>query len=184
MGALNTFFNGLTARNTAAAARGVGQLADAGRRWELQQRGWITSSSTPGDVAAVEAILAAQMRARVEQQVGRPWPYRKVAFFGGIAAGLLLLGTIGSAIDKQAKPGAVLLQLVLLLLVAAISGVAVLVIRRREDRRSEVLARAVVRDGVCGWCREPAPHVLEGERTEPRVYHAIDIERAIDPGPR
>jgi hypothetical protein len=55
--ALNTFFNGQTARNTAATARATGQIASAGRRWELQQRGWITPASTPAEIGAVEAIL-------------------------------------------------------------------------------------------------------------------------------
>lgn len=184
MSALNTFFNGQTARNTAATARFTGQMADAGRRWELQQRGWITPASTPGEVAAVEAILAAQMRARIELQSGRPWPFTKVAAFGGVSAGLLLLVSIGAAVSPTSRPGEVVVPLVLLLVVAATSVIAVLVIRGNEKWRAEVLARAVVWNGVCQWCRQPAPHILEGQQTGPRVYHAIDIERAINPGPR
>ena len=96
----------------------------------------------------------------------------------------MLLLTISTATNPKAAPNAPLLVFLLLLGVAAMVGIAVRVIQRREDRRSAALARAVVRDGVCQWCRKPAPHILEGEKTEPRVYHAIDIERAIDPGPR
>lgn len=184
MSALNTFFNGQTARNTAATARATGQMASAGRRWELQQRGWITPASTPGEIGAVEAILAAQMRARIELQNGRSWPYQKVAIVGGLAIGFMLLFALGTAMDPKAARGAPVGAFLLLLGVTAIVGIAVLVVRRREERRSAALARAIVRDGVCQWCRKPAPHILEGEQTEPRVYHAIDIEQAIDRSPR
>lgn len=184
MGALNTFFNGQTARNTAATARATGQMVAAGRRWELQQRGWITPGSTPDEVAAVEAILAAQMRARIEMQNGRAWPFQTVAVAGGFAIGFVLICTLATAGSPQAAWSAPLVFILLSLVVATVVGLGVRAVRRREDRRSKALARAVVRDGVCQWCRQPAPHILEGEQTAPRVYHAIDIERAIDPGSR
>lgn len=168
-----------TARSSAATARGTNELVVADRARELCERGWIKHSSTPRDVAEVEAMLAAQMRARIELQEGRPWPLAGPAFFGVIIAFLLALASISAVLNPaSAVPFLVVLGWVGFAVAAwfVVSGH-----QRREAERSDVLARAVVRDGVCGWCGQPAPHVLEDEETEPRVFHALEIEREIDP---
>lgn len=168
-----------TARSSAATARGTSKLVDADRARELRDRGWIKPSSTPRDIAEVETMLAAQMRARIELQEGRPWPLAGPAFFGVVIAFLLVLASISAVLSPASA--------VPVLVVIGWVGFAVaawFVVSRhqqREAERSDLLARAVVRDGVCGWCGQPAPHVLEGEETEPRVFHALEIERKIDP---
>ncbi|MDF2979427.1 MAG: hypothetical protein K0S40_4155, partial [Actinomycetospora sp.] len=102
MGALNTFFNFQTAGNTAKSAYALGSLHRADRERELRARGWLRPSSTPGEWAWVEAVLAAQMRARVEIKSvhPRPWPYVKV-LVGGVVAFLAVAALMGAAKQHQ-----------------------------------------------------------------------------------
>jgi Flp pilus assembly protein TadB len=165
MGAPNNFFNFRSAEYDQATT------PSAGRLQELRERGWITASSTPAEIAAVEHTLAAQMRARVEVQMGRPWPYGEVVGGAVLGCGIML------ALTATARGGYSVLAM-MWLAVALACGIPAIVVYRRERRRDAVLARAVLVGDTCNWCGRTAPHTLEGEVSPPRVYHAVEIEDA------
>lgn len=176
---LNTFFNWRSSVHNRTTARNTTQLVSAGRLRELRDRGWITGAFTPAEIAAVERILAAQMRAR-EEMAGatRDWPYLRPLLIGVVMGGIALAGFVASI--RGGATGAVVFWVVALGAVAVSVTVMTRSAARYEQRRDEALARAVPVGCTYGWCRDDlGTHTLEGEYTPPRVFHAVEVERAV-----
>lgn len=177
MGALRTYLAIRTMGAVSSTAAATNALVDHADEQELRARGLIGPYATPAERAAAVRTVRSRVAARQElarEAAGRRWPYLRPA---AISAFVMLVAVLcATDPDGYAARGG---PLPFLVLGAAVSAVVFWHAHRREGRRARLLDRAAVRDGRCGWCDAPAPHLLEGVATEPRVYHAAAIRQAL-----
>lgn len=181
MGKINTaanvssaFSNRATARSGAETSDSVGKLATSDRHRELRERGLITHRSTPRDIAAVEAKLAAEMRGRMILQGSRYWNRRPYAMATvvAVAGAFLAVCTLAGARPAMA--------LIFIVPTAVIATFLTMQARREQERRAQLIAKADwARDGSCAWCGRSDAHLVEDEEEHPRVAHAYELEQKI-----
>ncbi|WP_345410571.1 hypothetical protein [Actinomycetospora chlora] len=129
----------------------------------------------------MEHRLAAQMRARIALEQPDPFRVRAewIKWFAIAMTPLVILATINSAIHVGSRGVTSGLALLTLLLIGC--AIAYFRVRAAEARRATVMSRSTITAaGRCGWCDSPDVHIIEGERTPPRVFHALEIEAALE----
>lgn len=180
MSKLNTMFNGASAHYNRRTAQAAAAANVATRRRELRERGLISHRSTDAEIAAVEHRLTLQMRARdalAETGTVRK-PHARLVALAGLAA------LVAAVIARRAEVGGGAVFLAFVATAAVVLAVGVPIMRRSEQRRADLVARADWDDnGACRWCGshrdDTAAHLVDDEPEHPLVAHAVEVDAAI-----